>query len=227
MWRHSRSVSSSCCFTHRRELFERRTPRKCAAIFVKRCAMSVIVLAASAIFGRAGSCESEPQADISKAIAHEVTDADPLLPLPRVYPLTKDLAADSATARLNAVTLAVLAFIAFALAIGGIYAVVSYGVTQRTHELGVRMALGARAAQIVPDVLARAMGIATLGVLAGIVGAAIGARAIAGQFYGVGPFDPLAFGVVILTIALASAAAAVVPARRATRVDPIVALRYE
>ncbi len=163
----------------------------------------------------------------SKAISAAVTGVDPLIPAPSLHPLAADLSADAATERLNATTLATLALIAFALAIGGIYAVVSYAVTQRTHELGVRMALGARAAQIVRDVVGRAMRIASIGILIGIVLAAFAARAIAAQLYGITPFDPLTFAVVIVTVVVASTIAALVPARRATQVDPLVALRYE
>lgn len=168
-----------------------------------------------------------PHGTSTKAIGTAVTAVDPLIPAPPVHPLAADLAADAATERLNAMTLAALALIAFTLAIGGIYAVVSYAVTQRTHELGVRMALGARAAQIVRGVVSRAMRIAGIGILIGIVIAAFAARAMAAQLYGITPFDPLTFAVVIAAIVLASTLAALVPARRATRVDPIVALRYE
>lgn len=170
---------------------------------------------------------ASPHATSSKLVAATVPAVDPLLPAPSVHPLAVDLAADSTTERLNALTLAALALIAFALAIGGVYAVVSYAVTQRTHELGVRMALGARAAHVVRDVVGRAMRVAGVGVLVGIVLSGFAARAIGDQLYGIGPFDPLTFGIVIVAIVFAAVAAALVPARRATRVDPIVALRYE
>jgi len=168
-----------------------------------------------------------PHAHVANAIASAVTAADPALAAPKIQPLDNFLAEDAAQARLSALTLLALAFVAFVLAIAGIYAVVSYGVAQRTHELGIRIAVGARAAHVLRDVLGRALRIATIGILAGIVLAAFAAHAIGDQLYGIGAFDPLTFVAVVAAIALAAAAAALVPALRATRVNPIVALRYE
>ncbi len=168
-----------------------------------------------------------PQTHVANAIASAVTAADPLMAAPKIQSLDDFLAEDAAQARLSALTLLALAFVAFVLAIAGIYAVVSYGVAQRTHELGVRIAVGARATHVVNDVLGRALRIAAIGILAGIVLAAFAAHAIADQLYEIGPFDPLTFGAVVAAITLAAAAAALVPAWRAVRVDPSVALRYE
>jgi len=171
--------------------------------------------------------KTAPHVRVAKTIASAVTAVDPLLAAPQVYPLDDYLMKGAAQARLSAITLLALGFVAFVLSVAGIYAVVSYGVAQRTHELGVRIALGALAADIVRDVLIPALRIAGIGVLAGVALAAFGARAIADQLYGITPFDPPTFAVVIVVIVLASIAAALIPARRATRVDPIVALRYE
>ncbi len=163
----------------------------------------------------------------AKAVAAVVPSVDPLMPVPAQHTLASLMAEDTARARLGVASIGALAFVALSLALAGIYAVVSYGVAQRTQELGVRMALGARATHVVRDVVTRALGITGIGVSAGIVLAVFAARAIADQLYGVAPFDPATFAIVIIAIVLASAAAALIPARRATRVDPIVALRYE
>jgi len=171
--------------------------------------------------------KATPHAHIANAIASAVTAADPLLAAPKIQPLDDFLAEDAAQARVSALTLLALAFVAFVLAIAGIYAVVSYGVAQRTHELGIRIAVGARATHILRDVLGRALRIAAIGILAGIVLAAFAAHAIAKQLYGIGAFDPLTFSVVVAAITLAAVGAALVPTWRAIRVDPIVALRYE
>ncbi len=171
--------------------------------------------------------KTQPRTVLVSTIASAVTAADPLAAAPRIAPLDTYLAADEAEARLAALALLALAFVAFVLAIAGVYAVVSYGVARRTHEFGIRIALGARTKQILGDVLVRTLRTAAIGIVAGIALAAFAAKAIADQLYGIRPFDPLTFGAVIAAVALAAAAAAVVPALRATRVDPIVALRHE
>lgn len=130
------------------------------------------------------------------------------------------LSDDAGRVRLSAITLLGLAFIGFMLAIAGIYAVTSYGVALRTHELGIRVALGAPAPRILRDVLARVLRTAAIGILAGVVLAAFAARALATQLYRTPPLDPLTFGVVVAVIVVAAAAAALLPAERATRVDP-------
>jgi len=168
-----------------------------------------------------------PHAHVANAIAGAVTAADSLLAAPKIQRLDDFLAADAAQARLSALTLLALAFVAFMLAIAGIYAVVSYGVARRTHEFGIRIAVGARAMDVLRDVLGGTLRTAAVGILVGIVLAAFAANAIADQLYGIGPFDPLTFALVVAAVTLASVAAALIPAWRAIRVDPMVALRYE
>lgn len=119
------------------------------------------------------------------------------------------------------------AFVALALSLAGIYAVVSFGVVARTQEFGIRVALGAAPAQIVRGVVGRAMRVAGIGVALGIALAAATTRGLASQLYGVAPLDLPTFATVTAAIALATLGAAFIPAGRATRVDPAVALRYE
>ncbi len=137
------------------------------------------------------------------------------------------LARDVAVQRLSVVALSTLAIIALALSIAGVFAVVTYGVTQRTHEFGVRMALGADARQIVRTVLGAAMRLALGGIALGLVVAAATTRFLTDQLYDTQPLDPEIFAGVTALLLVAALVAAFMPARRATLVDPVVALRYE
>jgi putative ABC transport system permease protein len=119
------------------------------------------------------------------------------------------------------------AFTALLLAGLGIYGVISYMVSARTHEIGIRLALGAESWSILRMVLREGLGLAIAGAALGLVGAVIVSHLMTGLLYGVKPTDPLTFaGVTILLVAV-SLLACYIPARRAIRVDPLVALRHE
>jgi len=163
----------------------------------------------------------------ASALGAAFTSVDSFVARPRVKPYADYLADDTAQTRLAAVSLGSLAFIALVLSLAGIYAVVSYGVAQRTHEFGIRMALGARAWSVIRSAVAGAMRLVAAGVACGLVVSACTTHLLAGQLYGVAPLDPLTFATVSFSLALAAFVAALVPAGRATRVDPVVALRYE
>jgi ABC-type antimicrobial peptide transport system permease subunit len=123
--------------------------------------------------------------------------------------------------------LAAFALTALLLAVVGIYGVVSYSVTQRTRELGVRMALGAAAADTLRLVLGRSLRLVAAGTACGLVASLAVTRLMSGLLYDVSPLDPVVFVAVSLLLAGAGLVASLVPARRATRVDPIEALRIQ
>ena len=121
--------------------------------------------------------------------------------------------------------LAAFAGIAMILATVGVYSVLSYTVAQRSHELGLRMALGARKDQVLSQILREGMATALAGTALGVVGAAAIGRALQGMVHGMDATDPITLIVVSLTLLIAALVACVVPARRAATVDPMVALR--
>jgi putative ABC transport system permease protein len=122
---------------------------------------------------------------------------------------------------------AIFALVALILASVGLYAVVAQAVNQRTHELGVRVALGASSAAILRMVFAQGMRQLALGLAIGLAAAFGVTRVIGALLVGVSPTDPITFGSVALVLTLAAVAGCAVPARRATRVDPAVALRHQ
>ena len=156
-----------------------------------------------------------------------VSSIDPTLAVYSVQTLEERLADAVAQPRFNMVMLVVFASVAVLLAMVGIYGVMSYNVSQRTSELGVRVALGAGASKIAWLVVGRALALAGVGIVLG-VGAAIGTtRFLSTMLFGVDPLDAGTFGAVIALIVAVAALAAYIPARRAAHVDPITALRGE
>jgi putative ABC transport system permease protein len=109
----------------------------------------------------------------------------------------------------------------------GVYSVIAYTVSRQTHEIGIRVALGASRADVLIVVLRMGLLLVGIGIAAGIAGSIGATRLIASQLWGVKSWDPVTIGAVVLVVLLAGLAACVIPARRAARVDPLQALRYE
>ena len=170
--------------------------------------------------------QGEP-ARFADAVKQAVWKLDAQLPLTRVHSMNEVLALSLAERRFNLLLLVAFAAVALALAASGIYGVIACVVTQRTHEIGVRMALGARA----PDVLALIVGqgakLAVTGTALGLTGAVILTRWLRTLLYGVSATDPATFAVIALLLLSVALAACLIPARRATKVDPMIALRTD
>ncbi|HXU39700.1 MAG TPA: ABC transporter permease [Blastocatellia bacterium] len=161
------------------------------------------------------------------AVRDEVRDLDKDLPIYNIHTLDDYLSAAVAQPRLFAVLLAIFAGLALALTTIGLYGVMSYSVAQRTHEIGIRMALGARPANVLRLMVMQGMTVAALGIGFGLATALLVTRVMAGLLFGIGTRDPVTFAAIALIIAGVALGACFVPARRATKVDPMVALRYE
>jgi ABC-type antimicrobial peptide transport system permease subunit len=129
--------------------------------------------------------------------------------------------------RFNAVLLEIFAGLALVLAMSGVFAVVSYAVTQRTHEIGIRGALGATAPDIVAFVIGLGLRPVLAGALIGVAGAIAATRALKAQLFETSPLDPAVFAIVLPLLLVAAAAAALIPAQRAARIDPAITLRSE
>jgi putative ABC transport system permease protein len=144
-----------------------------------------------------------------------------------ITPFETLVLASVADRRFTMLVLSAFGGFALFLAAVGIYGVLAYTVNRRTREIGVRMALGAERGRVMAMVLRDGMQAVLPGIAVGVVGALFLSRLIAGLLYGVAPSDPVTFGVVVVVLALVTLAASLVPARRATKVDPMVAIRAQ
>jgi putative ABC transport system permease protein len=168
-------------------------------------------------------------ASIVNAVRGEVQALDPNLALYSVATMEQLIAERPSTflRRYPALLMAVFAAIALTLAAVGIYGVISYAVTQRTHEIGIRMALGAERRDVLRLVIGQGMRLVLVGAAGGVLAALALTRLLRGLLFGVSATDPLTFIVVTALLALVALLACYVPARRAAKLDAMVALRYE
>jgi predicted permease len=168
----------------------------------------------------------EPMAFIS-AIRSAVREIDPTLGLEGVKTQTQQIKESLTQERLLAELCSFFGVLALALAAIGLYGLLAYSVARRTNEIGIRMALGAQRTQVLAMVLRQSVGLVTVGVVSGLVAVVATTRLIASELYGLKPTDPLTLGFATLFMLTVAWLAAYFPARRATRIDPMVALRYE
>jgi putative ABC transport system permease protein len=165
--------------------------------------------------------------NLAGAARRKLAEIDKSQPIAGIQTLEEVLSLSVAQPRLYSALLAIFSTVALLLAAVGIYGVMSYGVRQRKHELGVRMALGARAGVVQAMVLREGLRLAVVGAALGIAGAFAFTRVLGKMLHGIAPTDPATFAGAALLVVAVAAAACYLPARRATRVDPMIALRSE
>ena len=161
------------------------------------------------------------------AVRGAVLSIDPNHPISNVSTLEKVVNESIAQRRLNMLLMGLFGGLAMLLSAVGIYGLLSHAVTQRTQEMGIRMALGAQVSDVLTLVLKQGMMLALAGEVIGLVGALVLTRLIRGLLFGVTPNDVMTFVIVIVTLSVVALLACYLPARRATKVDPLIALRYE
>jgi putative ABC transport system permease protein len=160
-------------------------------------------------------------------VRQQVKAIDPDQPIYNIRTMDEIRAESVAPERLNLTLLSIFAGIALILAIVGIYGVMSYAVTQRTHEIGIRMAIGAQPRDVFRMVIGQGMMLAFVGVVFGLVGAFVLTRWMTAMLFGVEPTDPATFASIAALLIGVALVACYIPSRRATKVDPVVSLRYE
>jgi putative ABC transport system permease protein len=164
---------------------------------------------------------------VAGAVRQAVWSVDKDQPVTNVRTMDQVFASAISQERFQALMLGLFAALALVLACVGLYGVISYAVVQRTHEIGVRMALGARSADVLRLVLRQGIGLTIVGLIIGVGVGLVATRVLTDMLFGVTPRDPLTFIGVPALLLLVAFLACYVPARRATRIDPLVALRYE
>jgi putative ABC transport system permease protein len=168
-----------------------------------------------------------PPAPMVAAIRSVMREIDPRAMLSSVDSMDAIVSNSVSRPRLYAVLVGAFAIVAMMLAAIGIYGVMAFVVSQRTHEMGIRMALGARPRAVMGLVLRQSAVLIAIGVTVGLSGAAAASRALEGLLFGLTPFDALTFIAASLLFAAVAGLASWIPARRATRIEPVIALRGE
>jgi putative ABC transport system permease protein len=174
----------------------------------------------------ARSASSNP-ASLTASIRQAVGEIDAQVPLSFVQPMNDVVDATISPQKFATWMLGLFAASALLLAALGIYGVMAYSVTQRTHEIGIRMALGAERKDVLRMIVGHGMRLTLVGVGCGLVGALAATRALSSLLFGVNAFDPVTFVGVAVLLSVVALLSCLLPARRATKVDPMIALRYE
>ena len=165
--------------------------------------------------------------DAIGAVRNQVLALDPDQPVFDIKTMDERLSKSVAQSRFIMLLLAVFGGLAMLLAAVGIYGVMAYTVTQRTREIGIRMALGAQQGDVLGMVIREGLSLTVAGIAIGLVGAWVATRAMTSLLFGISATDLLTFAVISAVLAVVALGACFVPARRATKVDPMIALRYE
>ena len=164
---------------------------------------------------------------VAGPVRNEIRQMDPNLPVANIRPMTDVVSTALATPRLTGFLLGAFAAIALALAAVGIYGVLAYLVSQRTHEIGIRLAIGANRSQVLVMVLRQGMTLAVAGIVVGMVAAFALTRLMQSLLYQITATDPVTYVVVPIALLVVTLVASYLPAFRATRVSPTMALRVQ
>jgi putative ABC transport system permease protein len=164
---------------------------------------------------------------LTSAITREIHAVDKDMAVTEIDTLPDVLAREASPRQFNTWLFAVLAGLALILALTGVYGVISYSVARRTHEVGIRMALGAQHHQVMRLFVRQGMKLIAMGLVTGLLGSLILTRMMSSLLFGVSTTDKTTFGLVAIGLLVVGLLACYIPARRATKVDPLVALRYE